>query len=142
MNLVTVGRERFRVRRLFREQPYLEAEIELMADEDPEDLGALPAEVREAADRYLAGHLALMGEKDRTVSLPEDSTPLSYAIGALLQVPLPDRQDLLEAASVGARLRQELKLLEQEIQRQGVIEGLQVQAVRPYKVDPKDLSLN
>jgi Lon protease-like protein len=118
-----------------------EYEVEVIVDEDPEGVGAassassmLPAggatredsgaEGREEADdrppdRIVAGSDAdrrelLMAAARRLVE-PEDPTALSYVLSGLIQVELPSRQRLLEAATTELRLRRLEGLLGREI---------------------------
>ena len=119
-----------------------EYEVEVIVDDDPEGVGAassasstLPAggatsqedpgaEGREEADdrppdRIVAGNDAdrrelLMAAARRLVE-PEDPTALSYVLSGLIQVELPSRQRLLEAATTELRLRRLEGLLGREI---------------------------
>jgi len=142
MNLLTMGRERFRVRRVFHEAPYLEAEVELLPQEEPGDLGELPERVHEAALRYISLLLALQGESLPDLELPEDPLLLSYLVGAVLQSPPPVRQELLETSVTAQRLARQLQLLEEELERLGPLEELAQRTARPLRVDPKKVSLN
>ena len=142
MNLMTMGRERFRVRRVFHDAPYLEAEVELLPEEEPGDLGDLPERVHRAALRYITALLALQGERTPDLQLPEDPMLLSYLVGAVLQSPPPVRQELLEASVTAKRLERQLQLLEEELERLGPLQEREKRIVRPFRVDPKDVSLN
>jgi Lon protease-like protein len=114
-------------------------EVEVIVDDDPETIGAASsttptfpgAEGREDAgarggsaddrppDRVVAGTDAdrrelLMAAARRLVE-PEDPTALSYVLSGLVQVELPSRQRLLEAATTELRLRRLEGLLGREI---------------------------
>jgi Lon protease-like protein len=119
-----------------------EYEVEVIVDDDPESVGAassasstLPAggatsqedagtEGREEADdrppdRIVAGSDAdrreLLLAAARRLVEPEDPTALSYVLSGLIQVELPSRQRLLEAATTELRLRRLEGLLGREI---------------------------
>jgi uncharacterized protein len=142
MNLATVGRERFRIRRLFEDEPFMEAEVELLGDEETGDLEDLPHRVGEMAAAYVRGILAIYGQAGHRVRLPEDPLTLSHAVGALLQAPLPERQRLLEAGTVAERLEREAGLLEQELEKLAGLKEAQKKAIRPLKFKPEDFCLN
>jgi Lon protease-like protein len=110
MHLVTFGVERFRIRKLIREQAYLEAEVESVPDEEPPELGDLPDAVREATEQYVRRALAAQGEANQEFDLPEDPVALSHLIGFVVPAEPRIRQELLET-SVAERLRRGLELL-------------------------------
>jgi uncharacterized protein len=139
--LMTLGRERFRVRRLFTDQPYLEAEVEALPAEEPGEPGTLPERVREAAARYVAAILALMGEPDRAVPFPDEPRALSFAVASLLQVSPPHQQALLETTVTADRLRRELELLDEELEKLAAVTSLRAAAV-PYHPSAQDLEPN
>jgi Lon protease-like protein len=112
MHLVTYGVERFRIRRLIREQAYLEAEVESVPDDEPADLGTLPNTVRDAAERYIRRALEGQPEAEQEFDLPEDPTALSHLIGYVVPALPRVRQELLET-SVAERLRRGLELLQE-----------------------------
>src|SRR5579862_7241848 len=96
MQLLTIGRERFRIHRLYRgDQPYLEGEVEELTEE-PGELRDLPGRVRDTVAEYIAGLLALQGEREREFTLPADPVLLSYVVGAVLQIEPARLQQLLE----------------------------------------------
>lgn len=75
------------------------------------------------------------------MELPDDPCRLSYLVGALLQVPAVQRQELLESSTTGDRLRMEAELLTRELHRQSAI-GTRKGVARPFRPGPKDISLN
>lgn len=110
MHLVTLGVERFRIRRLIREAPYLEAEVEPIPDDEPAELGDLPDAVRDATEQYIRHALQQQGESSHGFDLPEDPVALSHLLGYVLPAEPRVRQELLES-SVQERLRRGLQLL-------------------------------
>jgi Lon protease-like protein len=140
MNLVTVGRERFRILNAIRERGYLEAEVELLPEETPGELVDLPGQVRQATERYVNGLRALHGEPERSLPLPQDARLLSYFVGAVLQAPLPVRQELLEKNVVAERLSGQLTLLRRETE--SLEEQHRAGGIRPYPAGPGRVSLN
>jgi Lon protease-like protein len=115
-------------------------EVEVIVDDDPESVGAassatptfpgagaegrgdLGADVDaddRPPDRIVAGTDAdrreLLMAAARKLVEPEDPTALSYVLSGLIQVELPSRQRLLEAATTELRLRRLEGLLGREI---------------------------
>jgi hypothetical protein len=102
-------------------------EVEVIVDDDPAGMAASsgmaigPGRIHDIdePDRVVAGTDAdrrelLMAAARRLVE-PEDPTALSYVLAGLIQVELPSRQRLLEAATTELRLRRLEGLLGREI---------------------------
>lgn len=127
MNIVAVGRERFRIIGLSRELPYLLGTVEPLAPEDalaPEALRA-GQQLRPWVERYLAV-LARASESVtfNAASLPDDPLTLGFLAAALVQIPPEQKQPLLansQAASlltdVRAIYRREVALLDAILER-------------------------
>ena len=115
MFISVTGQQRFRIKDITEDRPYMAAEIELL-DEDAEAL-VPPSEmeaVREAVTRYYRLVLGLRGGWVRTARMPSDPVALSYFIAGLLQIGLQEKQGLLEEGSASKRLEAELELLRRE----------------------------
>jgi Lon protease-like protein len=118
-DLVTVGRRRFRIRRVDEAgTPYLTADVEWLPE--PRDNGRadeLAAGVLAAFQRYLRlmrpdASIDLDGPGEQ---LPDDPTVLSHLVAATASLTLDDRQRLLAAPDTVSRLRDERKLLRREV---------------------------
>ena len=122
-----VGRQRFHIRSISDELPYLSGSVELLAEEA--DQGVTPeltAAVREAVAAYLALVSGLGGGWVRDVPVPTEPVSLSYLAAAALQVDTARKQALLEEPTASSRLRSALSLLNgstEELRRR-VEEGL------------------
>ena len=97
MLIVTIGRERFRIVRLQRAEPYLIGMVEPvpLLDEDEEQLAESAARLGPLVSQYLdklaqLGHLAA-----RPDAPPDDPTALAYLGAALIQLPPEQKQALL-----------------------------------------------
>jgi uncharacterized protein len=106
--IIVVGRRRFHVESLDPSQEYLSADVEWLPDADADDSRA---DVREAADTarglfeiYRDLVLNLRGEDVLEGETPADPVDLSYTLAAALVLNLAERQSLLEAPDVTARL--------------------------------------
>jgi Lon protease-like protein len=117
-NLLTLGVVRFRVLHTHSDQSYLTGDIRRWADEmgETSTLPKLTRAAHKAFVEYVAalGELADEAEGTGQVKAPFDPQVLSYTIGANLQISNEEKQALLEAETVQARLQQELVLLERE----------------------------
>lgn len=109
-NLVTAGMARFRIVTLYHRQPYLEGLVQVLAPEPdaataPEQL----ATVRELFDDYLDA----LGASETEFREPGIEA-FTFRVAHALQIPLAEKQALLEAESSEARLRLEAQILRRE----------------------------
>ena len=122
-----VGRQRFRIKSISDELPYLSGSVELLAEEA--DQGVTPeltAAVREDVAAYLALVSGLGGGWVRDIPVPTEPVSLSYLAAAALQVDTARKQALLEEPTASSRLRSALSLLNRSTEdlRRRVEEGL------------------
>ncbi len=115
MNLITLGRHRFRIALLDRSEPYLIGNVEYLLNEPGEGGGE---ELPQAAER-VAGLfaeqfrlvMAVSNQWTRSLDLPGDPATLADFVAAEIDVPSGVKQELLETLSVAARLRRESEIL-------------------------------
>ena len=117
MNLLCVGRERFRIRQLQTDQPYLAAEVEPLADRPAEPESA------DLADALSSRVRGFLGPAAPKLDLPADPGDLSFAVAALVPLELSERQALLELTSTAQRLRSLLALVSREAGLLGRVGG-------------------
>jgi uncharacterized protein len=116
-DLVTVGAQRFRLIGVDGSKPYLQGEMDLLADDTGnEQAAALVARsVQEAFRAYLSA-LAEGGLSQISVpELPDDPLLLSYLVAASVVIDLDDKQALLAEPDALHRLVSERTLLSKEI---------------------------
>jgi Lon protease-like protein len=115
--LVTVGTQRFRLLALDQSQPYLQGEIDLLAEETGDEAAAALAAraVQQAFGDYLAALAAYRGTTITLPELPGEPVLLSYLVAATMIVDLADRQLLLAEPDAAARLAAERVMLTREI---------------------------
>jgi Lon protease-like protein len=119
MNLIAVGEERFRILEVTREQPYLVARVALLVDCDPDpDAETLVEAVQAALKVYLNDLFELLDHPQEPFDIPGDPGRLSLVAAAVLQIPLAERQQLLEMTRASARLQQEHEWLAREVDKQ------------------------
>lgn len=108
----TIGRERFRIRKIVSRDPYLTVEADVLqeTESDPSEVADLEERVRAAFLEYLELLIQFTGEPPN-VDLPSDPKGVSYAIGDALQVADSVKQRLLELNSTKQRLTMELGFL-------------------------------
>jgi Lon protease-like protein len=128
MNLIAVGQQRFRIVEVVREEPYLIARVEMLADQEPSDeVGSLAEEVRAAVVTYLRDLFTLLEQPQGELDMPTEPGRLSLVVAAVLQIPMVERQALLEMTDVAARLQQEREWLARENENQRMLLGLKKQ---------------
>lgn len=110
--LSTIGRERFRVRKIVSRDPYLTVEADMLSEteDDPLEIADLEDRVRDVFLEYLELLSQFTGETS-SVDLPADPRGVSYAVADALQLADAVKQRLLEIDSTKQRLRMELGFL-------------------------------
>jgi len=115
-DLVTVGTQRFRLLALDQTLPYLQGEIEMLADEAV-DAAAAAAAARAVQITFRAYLDALTeggGATVRIEDLPDEPVLLSFIVAAAMVIDLPERQGLLDEPDVLRRLGAERAVLSRE----------------------------
>lgn len=114
-DVLTVGRDRFRLLEVDRSGTYLVGEVEYLPENGGADTDVGVAATKAAFRRYVAQLTATAEGAPRLVAdLPDDPVVLSYLVAASMVLDLPDRQSLLEAPDAAARLRVASALLARE----------------------------
>ncbi|HSV73047.1 MAG TPA: LON peptidase substrate-binding domain-containing protein [Chthonomonadales bacterium] len=120
VNILTVGSERFRVvERHADREPYLIGVTEPYADDPPADverLSVLSGSVSGLFGEYFKALISAAGVDLPEYDLPSDAVDLSFVIAAVIQVPLEQRQTLLEMTDTAARLEREQAILQGQIE--------------------------
>jgi Lon protease-like protein len=113
-NLVVVGTNRFRIRRLVDGEPYLRADAEALSEDSSGVERELVDAVRRKYVEYIELVRRLSRQENRPAQAPEGAVELSYTVAANLQITRHDQQALLEATPAH-RLRREYQILTREI---------------------------
>ena len=134
MNIVAVGKNRFRIQELDDSNPYLMGQIDLfpMENHAPETLHGQDAQLRLWVERYLA---MLESAGQTTIEMdkmPRDVLTFGYLAATLIQVPAAQKQPLLAASSAATFLRdlralyrREVALLKTLLEQPGASPGLE-----------------
>ncbi len=120
MNIVVFGETRFQITRTLHDRPYLCAQVQPFGDEirDPGQLRETVTSASRLFKTYLQSLLAMTGRSLSGLQLPREPENLAYAIASVLQVPLPEKQSLLEMTVTEERLAREMEILRGEIEAQ------------------------
>lgn len=117
MNIITVGTERFRIRQLLHDQPYLRGEVEafpLPAPADPARVRLLTEQVRARVLRYIELIAEAAGLKIEVDEQPETPHKVGYLAAVAMQIDNAEKQALLGSDSLDSMLAAELTLLARE----------------------------
>jgi len=115
-DLVTVGTQRFRLLAMDQTLPYLQGEIELLAEDAVDQEAAAPfvRALQSAFRTYLDALTERGGATVRIEDLPSDPDLLSFVVAATMVIDLPERQGLLDEPDTVRRLGSERALLVRE----------------------------
>ena len=115
-NIVSVGTRRFRLLMLDRTRPYLQGEVEMLADEpaDPAEAGPAVRVIQAAFREYLDALTEWGGATVRLEDLPDEPELLSFIVAAAMVIDLPERQAMLAEPDTLRRLAMQRALLSRE----------------------------
>jgi uncharacterized protein len=115
-DIVTVGLQRFRLLTLDRTRPYLQGEVEMLADEpaDPAEAGPAVRVIQAAFREYLDALTEWGGATVRLEELPDEPELLSFIVAAAMVIDLPERQAMLAEPDTLHRLAMQRALLSRE----------------------------
>ncbi len=115
-DIVTVGTDRFRLRRLGDRRPYLTGEVEMLDEPTGEESAARLAAV--AVQRGFRGYLNVLADRGAAMisvpDVPDEPVLLSYLVAASMIIELAARQELLVQPDAVSRLSAERVLLARE----------------------------
>jgi Lon protease-like protein len=136
MKLVAMGERRFHIEELLEGASYLSARVSWLDTEESEVPVDLVEQVRTGLAGYLDALFRLMDQEVTAFELPDEPDRLAYVTGAILQVSLFEKQRLLEAPSVTARLQAEVDLLARQADVQEVLRRLKPRLGVVTPLDP------
>ena len=117
MTIVSVGLERFRIRRLIHDQPYLRGEVEtfpMIESADTEAVDALAHRVGQLAVRYIELIAEAAGLHIKVDTVPDTPLQVGYLAAVAMQIDNKEKQSLLDSASPADILSAEITLLNRE----------------------------
>jgi Lon protease-like protein len=115
-DIVTAGTRRFRLLGLDETRPYLQGEVELLAEEpaDPTVAGPAVRVIQAAFREYLDALTEWGGATVRVEELPDEPELLSFLVSAAMVIDLPERQALLAESDTLRRMAMQRALLSRE----------------------------
>lgn len=119
LRILVQAAQRVRIARWVREQPYLVAEVEELADEvagESAELTALVRNVQTTFGQIVEALPYLPEELQIAVANIDDPAALSHLIAGSLRLRTEEKQELLEAVDVGRRLRRIAEILARELE--------------------------
>jgi Lon protease-like protein len=127
MNIEVVGETRFRIGETFQKHPYLSARVEPFWEQTADPIQLQPPFDTAGGlfTTYLKTLFALQGRSLSALQLPQEPEFLSYAIASVLQIPLGEKQRLLEMTATEKRLKREIEILAEEIDAQRSLRAMQ-----------------
>ncbi len=117
MNIITVGVERFRIRRFIHDQPYLRGEVETLPLDEQGDAGALEGladSVRERVALYIKLIAEAAGLEIKVDQMPDLPAQIGYLAAITMQIDNREKQELLASRSLTVILSQARTLLNRE----------------------------
>jgi Lon protease-like protein len=117
MNIAAVGRERFRVLSLQRDEPYLVGQVEEfpLAGWESENVEKTAEKLRPFITRYMNELSQIEGVDLDPSQIPDEPAKLAYFGASLLQVPSEQKQTLLSSDESSEMLIEMRRLYRQEL---------------------------
>ncbi len=137
--ITAVGRDRFRLDRLVTSGPFPAGEVEpLPSAEQPADPDLLEPLMTRARTLFTAyrSQVAPWRGDPHPGDLPRDPTYLSWTLAAVVPMPMPDRQALLEDDDPADRLLRIVALLRSELRAMNAIPSLPATEVARTRWSP------
>ena len=114
-NITIRGESRFLIQEVYHDAPYLTASVRPVWDTTDDALEVQP--MFDVASELFREYIGLLYRRSvlSSLQMPQDAAFLSYAIAAVLQIDLSEKQLLLATDSPKLRLQQSVELLKREI---------------------------
>lgn len=116
MNIECVGYQRFKIREILSNTPYMVGLIELIPpiEEDTPDIPDLAKSLRDLLDGYLSLISRATGKTLPTDAIPTQSDALAYWMAIVAPLEKDDKQTLLECLCLSDLLKAEIALARKE----------------------------
>jgi Lon protease-like protein len=122
MNILCMGKARFRIAQLLHDKPYLSGRIEWWPWEPYQVGSADVARIRRQLDRYVRT-LAETTDDQLELTLPDEPATLANIAASVLQVEMNEKQRLLTTSSIGALLTEVAVLLQRELRAWQIVQA-------------------
>lgn len=125
MNILTEGKRRFKILKILTEEPYHEASVQELIDEEiqiDKNLKKLIKEIKTLSSRALKLFDKIFNDKiSKKLKLPDEPNELLFLVSANLTCPHESKQEILETKSITDRINKVFPLLKSEIERLEVL---------------------
>src|SRR6476469_7660493 len=144
VKVLVEGVQRARIARVLTEKANFEAEIDLIATEEPDntEVEAMRRTLLSQFDQYVKLNKKIPPEVLTSLSSIDGAGRLSDSIAAHLPLKLEQKQQILETFKVGTRLEQLLQLLETEIDIMQVEKRIRGRVKRQMEKSQREYYLN
>lgn len=117
MNILAIGRDRFRINRLDTSKPYLMGDVDLLPfnERNQEMIATGGTKLRPLVKRYLDGLKQAKKLQFDTNQIPNDPMPLAYLAAVLLQDENDKKQALLESDTTRSFLVDLIRAYQKEV---------------------------
>jgi ATP-dependent Lon protease len=122
MNILCVGKSRFRIARLMHDKPYLSSLVELWPWEPYQPGGADVDRIHRQLERYLR-ILAETADDKLDLTLPDEPATLAHIAASVLQVDPAEKQRLLNTPSIDDLLIEVADLLQRELRAWQIVQA-------------------
>jgi Lon protease-like protein len=120
MDILTTGRDRFRIGEIFERKPYLEADVRFFGDAE-EDMDDALVDLARRALGMLERHASLTGRDPDLARLSSlDLARLSFVVASVDGIAMEDKQRFLEMTGTRERLRAGTESLRSVVDRLSV----------------------
>ncbi|MCB0252435.1 MAG: LON peptidase substrate-binding domain-containing protein [Anaerolineae bacterium] len=116
LNIVTVGLNRFMIRELLFDMPYLQAVVEEfpLQEAESEEIVANAANLRRLLNDYVHRLSEVIDAEIDADDMPDEPEELAFLTASTLQIPWDDKQSLLATPDLSNLVDSELELLGRE----------------------------
>jgi Uncharacterized protein, similar to the N-terminal domain of Lon protease len=136
MNIEVVGEQRFRILETHEVRPYRTGITEPLQDVPGAEEAVLPLseDVQRLLKEFLTRQLALLGQRDVEIELPDKPELLSFTAACVLPLENDEKQAFLEETDTAARLYAERAVLKREVTRlRRAAESVETVTFQPVK---------
>jgi uncharacterized protein len=117
IDIIVVGQERFCIKHLIHDQPYLRGEVSTLPMREPSDpgaVGALANAVRDHVGNYIRLIAEAAGLQIQVDDMPDTPMQLGYLAGVAMQIDNREKQEILALSVLQELLAREVRLLQRE----------------------------
>jgi hypothetical protein len=112
--IATVGEQRFRVKTIYQDSPYMVATVHMLDEDIPEMIERFSQELKLIYVRYWQAIATATGSRSQVEQLPDDALAIVYHLAHRMQVTNERKQHWLETDTL-TRIREIITMLQSEL---------------------------